>query len=723
MHVVALSVYAVASVERTLERANALLARLGAESTATPSAFLPATTTPFSSSGAHGNALSSQRRIRNWRWDSYVVESEYAEANAHYDSVRLKHGIHADGIASVAERAVSSDPRDRTKMQSAGELADDGCPCGVGAFGFDQYPSLVTAVVVDGARVAVLHLHNRDWADRYHGDNEQSCATLLRGAGLPTSAKARLEAWRARADGYGLVSGPGGDISSSGLSTRHCFRGASTEFVCRFADGSEVSPLDNFPHDTTCSIALTVWCPLPDALRTALLESGKRRRIGPAVQLVALHRFDALPPQVYPPVPLCLRPPIVPLPTAAAAWRPTRPSAPVKEGQKVLERKHSRVALCAYFDPEWDTAAELKRWLLWHFGRGAGHAYVYYMAGSHPGLPAFDTTHGPRRAPGDQAQSATLLAELRAAGLVTVRNWNRWPDWWYDPEVATVWGSNDQVVRDYRLFGREGWPDSMQVPAYNDCRLRAYGRHDWVVPLDADEYLHAHDAAHPAALLPDIFDAIAAREERQRRALAAPSSSGAPVDGIRFCARFWHFAEEDAVSGEESPFTAAKRAPTMPTLANRWVPDDNRVAATEEFPKPMSASGCTCVRWWKTAYKIDAMRNRLGGHSMHDAEKSFSGPPHVNANACSEMSVAHHQQLVLRANVDARARRSGLGGLVTSGAFTSTEGCIDAAARHFTSLEHLRGCMATHTVPFGTTAREAQSLGQRRRATRTLRAH
>jgi hypothetical protein len=293
---------------------------------------------------------------------------------------------------------------------------------------------------------------------------------------------------------------------------------------------------------------------------------------------------------------------------------------------------------------------------------GIDHAFVYVLEGEPPGAAP-----RPHEARGD------LLARAQAAGVLTVRKWDRWPDWWYDPELATRRVGDATINRDWRLFPREGWPEAMQVPVYNDCRLRATGIAEWVMPLDADEF------AHPMGDYRTVPETLAAIKK---------AHGDGWLTGVRMCAKFWS-ASDGAPLGLGSADTTTT-----------WAWDDNGSEGV------VRGDGCHCARWWKTALHVAGLRDRLAGNNMHDAEKEQSGGAHLNADACAELAVSH-----LKAGAPPDATDPKLGSM-RSDALRRVAPCIAAeAAADAYSLPRLRQCVADAWQPVRPPPKTAEEQG------------
>ena len=57
------------------------------------------------------------------------------------------------------------------------------------------------------------------------------------------------------------------------------------------------------------------------------------------------------------------------------------------------------------------------------------------------------------------------------------KRWDRYPDWWFNPNMTAWWNDEGSKINmDMRFHDRDGWPEIIQVPVFNDCRLRATGQ-------------------------------------------------------------------------------------------------------------------------------------------------------------------------------------------------------------------------------------------------------
>ena len=65
----------------------------------------------------------------------------------------------------------------------------------------------------------------------------------------------------------------------------------------------------------------------------------------------------------------------------------------------------------------------------------------------------------------------------------------------------------NNAQRDWRLFPREGLFAMMQVPIYNDCRVRATGHAEWLGIWDIDEF------PHPMSKFRTVPEVLAAKEK------------------------------------------------------------------------------------------------------------------------------------------------------------------------------------------------------------------
>ena len=266
----------------------------------------------------------------NRAWDTYVVRAEYEQANTafrRFTAERERRMGSARASASTATIVASATPAERAALIDRGRMAADGCPIGVGAYGFEQMPGLLGTVVVDGNRTAVVALMNMDYANRYEANDLAAWDAIRRRVPRPATRFGMR-------GGYELCPRYAGNMRG----TRRAFAGGQSGFACRWADGSVTRPRDAAPSEVTCTTVLTVWCPIPPAAQRRL-RAGRVLRHG--VQLLSEHA-DMLPPPsgrgvagapggtVYPVAHLCPQPPPVP---------------PVS------------VAACSYYDPRVDSAA------------------------------------------------------------------------------------------------------------------------------------------------------------------------------------------------------------------------------------------------------------------------------------------------------------------------------------------------------------------------------
>jgi hypothetical protein len=292
-------------------------------------------------------------------WETYIEKDQYDEVNhwfSRFTAERKKKLGHEGAAATVAMVNAEASVQELHELRKQGRAAADGCPMGVGSYGWDQMPNLIETVVVDNNKTVVIMLNNLDYANRYMERDIQAWQKLKQKFGAN-----KLE-FGSHMD-YNLCPRYSGNFEGTRLS----FEGQSG-FSCVFADGTVTKPLDKGPKEVTCTTVLTVWCPIPLKLQQQL-RAGKK--VVDGVQLISSHHDMDLPAATtttYPVAQLCPQQPIPP---------------------KAIIPTKVKLAGCAYFDPQFDTEENFEEWILWNIAVGVGHVFVYYMEGSRPDFPSF----------------------------------------------------------------------------------------------------------------------------------------------------------------------------------------------------------------------------------------------------------------------------------------------------------------------------------------------
>jgi hypothetical protein len=341
-------------------------------------------------------------------WETYIEKEQYFEVNkwfSDFTAARKKELGEEVAAATVATVNSMASPTELSQLQDQGRAAADGCPQGVGSYGFGQMPNLCGSIVVDDNMTVVLMLNNLDYANRYTARDLHAWQTLERkhgrnklafGTYMDYNLCPRYSASSVLYSSfhtcirfiftpcYPFVTLLQGNFEG----TRLGFTG-QTGFSCKFADGTITQPIDKGQHEVTCTTVLTVWCPIPPKYQQQLRQG--KKLVG-GVQLISEHHdVDvAAGTTIYPVAQLCPQPPPAP--------------------------KRIKLAGCAYFDPQFDSEANFEEWVLWNIAVGVGHVFVYYMEGSRPEFPSFK---GPIQTP-DMVKAKDLLRRAVDQGLVRV---------------------------------------------------------------------------------------------------------------------------------------------------------------------------------------------------------------------------------------------------------------------------------------------------------------
>jgi hypothetical protein len=397
---------------------------------------------------------------------------EFARAQSWNDA-------HRDGATSAVQAAQASGA-ELARLKKAGKVDAEGCPYGVGAYGFNQYPSLSGVITVNNSFAVVL-LHNYDFNDHWIKQNDESFQDIVSHVKeevlFPFEERTFLGHGSDRPIFSVFSYCP--SYSANGGRSRMTFEGQS-RFSCIFADGTVAQATDRAADEVTCATTLRVWCPIPPSVQKSLARG---QRLVEGVQLVRRHldpkyisadqaEEKGTAETVYPVAELCPRP-------------------NVKKPAKAKAKK-ARLAICAQYDPSWDTQKKVEEWLLWNLAVGVEHIFLYYLEGQTDDMPV----PGAGKSGGvlgvqDQPDFDSLFKAAQSSGRVTIRKWDRWPNWWFNTTWATRWDNDKKrPERDWRLVTREGYMEMMQVPIYNDCQVRSHGHAEWLTHLDVDEFLH-----------------------------------------------------------------------------------------------------------------------------------------------------------------------------------------------------------------------------------------
>ena len=336
-------------------------------------------------------------------------------------------------VRTSAEEAANASPKKLQRLKEAGKVDEDGCPRGVGAYGFEQYPFLSGVVTTSDNSVAVIMLHNYDFNDHWQDENEESWRDI--------SEHATKEATLAFEEGTFLGWGSNHTIFSNwgycpsyaanGGRTRQTFQGQA-RFSCLFADGTITKPIDKAPEEVTCATSLRVWCPIPTSVQAIL---AKGQKVVKGVQLIREHldpRYpsaeELVPPTIYPVAQICPR--------------------------KRSTAKKAKLAVCAQYDPSWDEEKKVEEWMLWNLGAGVDHIYLYYMEGQTADMPV-PGAGGSVGVLGvkDEPKFSSIFRAAQKSGHVTIRKWDRWPNWWFNTTWATK-SAYDRGIpeRDWRIL-------------------------------------------------------------------------------------------------------------------------------------------------------------------------------------------------------------------------------------------------------------------------------
>jgi hypothetical protein len=98
------------------------------------------------------------------KWDTYVSQEEYERANEWFYEQKKAGKIATTTVAEIVNAAT---PAKLVELKANGQAAADGCPIGVGSYGFEQMPGLFETIVVDDNTTVILVLENFDYANRY----------------------------------------------------------------------------------------------------------------------------------------------------------------------------------------------------------------------------------------------------------------------------------------------------------------------------------------------------------------------------------------------------------------------------------------------------------------------------------------------------------------------------------------------------------------------------